>query len=150
MIKQLSPITPKQREVLEFLKSFLAENGFPPTRDEIAEHFGFKSPNAADENLRSLVKKGFIKLSAGKFRGITIINHQNKVFELPAGVVWMPVAEKSWIKCGERMPPENEAVLTWDGIIRKVHHTTFGQWQCWQPEKITHWMPLPDAPECEA
>jgi len=73
----LSTITQKQREVLEFLKIFLAENGFPPTRGEIAEHFGFKSPNAADENLRSLVKKGFIKLSAGKFRGITIIKHHN-------------------------------------------------------------------------
>ncbi|EIC83334.1 LexA repressor [Serratia sp. M24T3] len=118
MRKQLSPITPKQREVLEFLKSFLAENGFPPTRGEIAEHFGFKSPNAADENLRSLVKKGFIKLSAGKFRGITIISHH---IEQPRAAVPLAHAEwqsqvveasRKWVKCKGRYHSEqNMAAL---------------------------------------
>ncbi|WAT06469.1 LexA repressor [Rouxiella badensis] len=116
MIKQLSPITPKQREVLEFLKSFLAENGFPPTRGEIAEHFGFKSPNAADENLRSLVKKGFIKLSAGKFRGITIIKHHTvepNEMVVPDGWQLVPIepTEAMVIQGFESEPEEDDEEL---------------------------------------
>lgn len=52
-----------------------------------------------------------------------------------------------WIECSQRMPPDNESVLTWDGNFRKIYCTLLGQWQCWQPKLITHWQPLPSPPE---
>lgn len=52
-----------------------------------------------------------------------------------------------WTECSQRMPPDNESVLTWDGNFRKIYCTLLGQWQCWQPKLITHWQPLPSPPE---
>ncbi|WP_256870049.1 DUF551 domain-containing protein [Raoultella terrigena] len=52
-----------------------------------------------------------------------------------------------WIQVSEQMPENDVSVLTFDGMYRRVHHAMYGHWQCWNSEKITHWMPLPAAPQ---
>ncbi|HAI3029121.1 TPA: DUF551 domain-containing protein [Escherichia coli] len=52
-----------------------------------------------------------------------------------------------WIPVSDRMPENDVSVLTFDGMYKRVHHAMYGHWQCWEPEKITHWMPLPAAPQ---
>jgi predicted ArsR family transcriptional regulator len=51
-------LTPRQAEILAFIKRCLEDNGYPPTRAEIAQELGFKSPNAAEEHLKALARKG--------------------------------------------------------------------------------------------
>lgn len=51
-------LTPRQAEILAFIKQCLEDNGYPPTRAEIALKLGFKSPNAAEEHLKALARKG--------------------------------------------------------------------------------------------
>ncbi|WP_301691880.1 DUF551 domain-containing protein [Klebsiella pneumoniae] len=58
-----------------------------------------------------------------------------------------PVIPGRWIPVSERMPDDDVSVLTFDGMYRRVHHAMYGHWQCWNSEKITHWMPLPAAPQ---
>jgi repressor LexA len=65
-------LTTRQEEILEFIKQYLSETGFPPTRSEIAEKMGFKSPNAAEEHLRALARKGAIEVLPGTSRGIRL------------------------------------------------------------------------------
>lgn len=65
-------LTKRQSEILELIKSHIEETGFPPTRAEIAQTFGFRSPNAAEEHLRALARKGAIEISPGASRGIRI------------------------------------------------------------------------------
>ena len=73
-MNQLSdkPLTKRQQEIFDFILECMATNGAPPTRVEIAEHFGFRSPNAAEDHLKALHKKGHIELKSGTSRGIFI------------------------------------------------------------------------------
>lgn len=65
-------LTPRQAEILTFIKRCLEDNGYPPTRAEIAQELGFKSPNAAEEHLKALARKGAIEMTPGASRGIRI------------------------------------------------------------------------------
>ena len=65
-------LTKRQQEILDLIKSNLEENGLPPTRADIARTLGFKSPNAAEQHLRAIEKKGFISILAGASRGIIL------------------------------------------------------------------------------
>lgn len=65
-------LTARQQQILRFIEQRLESAGAPPTRAEIAEHFGFKSPNAAEEHLRALARKGAIELRSGAARGIRL------------------------------------------------------------------------------
>lgn len=69
-------LTARQQEVLELIKDAIATTGFPPTRAEIAEQLGFRSPNAAEEHLKALARKGAIEMMPGASRGIRIVEDQ--------------------------------------------------------------------------
>lgn len=70
-------LTGRQEQILGYIKDYLQETGFPPTRSEIAQEMGFKSPNAAEEHLRALARKGAIEMLPGTSRGIRLpINEQ--------------------------------------------------------------------------
>lgn len=66
-------LTGMQAEVLDFIRSFIFKNGWPPTRKEIGAHFGYKSPNAAQTHLNALCDKGHISILKGASRGIKVI-----------------------------------------------------------------------------
>ena len=68
----MNKLTGRQEQILNYIKEYLAETGFPPTRSEIAQEMGFKSPNAAEEHLRALARKGAIEMSPGTSRGIRL------------------------------------------------------------------------------
>ncbi len=53
-------LAPVQRATLEFLRNYIAENGYAPTLKDIADHIGVKSPSTAHFHLERLVDKGFI------------------------------------------------------------------------------------------
>lgn len=65
-------LTPRQAEVLEFIRTHTASSGYPPTRAEICRAMGFRSPNAAEEHLRALARKGVIEMAPGASRGIRV------------------------------------------------------------------------------
>jgi len=67
-----SLLTARQSEILDFIRQSLLDSGAPPTRDEIARAFGFRSLNAAEQHLQALQKKGLIELVAGTSRGIRL------------------------------------------------------------------------------
>lgn len=65
-------LTDRQGEILDFIRECIRTHGLPPTRAEIARHFGFKSPNAAEDHLRALRRQGFIELVPAISRGIRL------------------------------------------------------------------------------
>lgn len=67
-------LTQRQQEILQLIQSHIAAMGSPPTRAEIAKQMGFRSPNAAEDHLRALARKGVIELVSGTSRGIRLAN----------------------------------------------------------------------------
>ena len=65
-------LTRRQEEILNLIKEWIETTGLPPTRAEIAQHFGFSSPNAAEQHLKVLAKKGVLELVPGTSRGIRL------------------------------------------------------------------------------
>ena len=68
----MNRLTGRQEQILDYIRDYLAETGFPPTRSEIAQEMGFRSPNAAEEHLRALARKGAIEMLPGTSRGIRL------------------------------------------------------------------------------
>lgn len=65
-------LTARQAQILALIQKAIAQTGAPPTRAEIAAEMGFRSPNAAEEHLKALAKKGVIELVSGTSRGIRL------------------------------------------------------------------------------
>jgi repressor LexA len=65
-------LTARQAQILELIRQYISETGYPPTRAEIAKELGFKSANAAEEHLKALARKGAIEMIPGTSRGIRI------------------------------------------------------------------------------
>ncbi|WP_249976966.1 transcriptional repressor LexA [Vreelandella olivaria] len=68
------PLTARQQHVFDFIVKTMGEFGYPPTRAEIAKALGFRSPNAAEEHLRALERKGAIRIIRNTSRGIRLPN----------------------------------------------------------------------------
>jgi repressor LexA len=82
-------LTARQRQVLRFISEFIEKHKYPPTRSELAAHFGFRSPNAAEAHLRALESKSVIGIERGAARGITLL--PLAAGELPASARDMPL-----------------------------------------------------------
>ncbi len=76
-------LTRRQTEVLRLIRTTLRRVGRPPTRSEIAEALGFRSPNAAEDHLRALARKGAIELVPGASRGIRLLDETAEALGLP-------------------------------------------------------------------
>ena len=69
---RMNSLTNRQAQVLDLIKQYIADTGYPPTRADIARELGFKSPNAAEEHLKALARKGAIEMIPGTSRGIRL------------------------------------------------------------------------------
>jgi repressor LexA len=76
-------LTPRQRQILSLIQKVIHQTGMPPTRAEIAEALNFRSPNAAEEHLRALERKGAIELIPGTSRGIRLKDALREQLGLP-------------------------------------------------------------------
>jgi len=67
-----SPLTSRQAEILQAIRSHIAEHGRPPSRPELARALGLASTNGVFKHLAALERKGAIGLDAGLARGIRL------------------------------------------------------------------------------
>jgi repressor LexA len=68
----MEDLTPRQAQILEIIRAHIDESGMPPTRADICRIMRFKSPNAAEEHLRTLARKGAIEMLPGMSRGLRL------------------------------------------------------------------------------
>ena len=80
-------LTRRQQEIVNLIRRQIEKNGLPPTRADICEALGFKSPNAAESHLRALEAKGAIEMMPGASRGIRIVAQGARAPEFSLPVV---------------------------------------------------------------
>jgi repressor LexA len=72
-------LTPRQREILDFVKEFILESGYPPSVREIGRHFRIY-PRAVFDHLKALEKKGYLRRRHTTSRGIEILEFTERKF----------------------------------------------------------------------
>ncbi|SRR6266511_3110669 len=71
-----SLLTPRQREIFEFIREKIEGRGYGPTVREIGKAFDIASPNGVMCHLKALETKGFIKREGFSARAIEIVGHK--------------------------------------------------------------------------
>jgi len=79
------PLTKRQKEILDYVESFIDEQGYAPSFEEIAESFGYSSLATVHEHLSNLERKGYIRKSYNESRSIELLGQEKgtPVVELP-------------------------------------------------------------------
>ena len=73
-IYSMNEPTRRQQQILDFILKQQRTEGATPTCQEIAEEFGFRSPNSVTQHLRLLRQKGCLESDSGKARSLRVIS----------------------------------------------------------------------------
>src|SRR5689334_4142633 len=65
-------LTPRQRQILDWIRGYIDARGMPPTRAEIAAGLGFSTASSAEDHLQALARKGAVELIPGASRGLRV------------------------------------------------------------------------------
>lgn len=65
-------LSPKRRAILEYIESFVQENGYAPSVREIGDAVGLRSPSTVHAHLRILEENGYLQKSKGKTRTLSL------------------------------------------------------------------------------
>jgi len=69
-------LTDRQRQTLNFIRSFIDENGYPPKLKEIGNHLGITSRGTVHRYILALEDENLIRVSTGRSRGIELIDDE--------------------------------------------------------------------------
>jgi repressor LexA len=86
-----SALTQRQAEILGFIQTRIQHLGFPPTISEIQSQFSFKSPNAVQEHLKALERKGQIRRSPNRWRGLELVTSSSRKDEAVQSTISIPL-----------------------------------------------------------
>lgn len=84
-------ITPKQQEILDFLKKEILTKGYPPAVREICEAVHLKSTSSVHSHLETLEKNGYIRRDPTKPRAIEIIDDSFNYLRTEAEIASIPI-----------------------------------------------------------
>jgi len=77
-------LTPRQREILDWIQAFCRRQGAPPTVREIGEAFAMRSTGSVRDHLEALRRKGFLGNSrARRHRGLALIRPVREIVQVP-------------------------------------------------------------------
>lgn len=71
------PLTRRQKQILDHIGDYIADRGYAPSFEEIAEHFGYSSLATVHEHLSNLERKGYIRKTYNESRSIELVEKGN-------------------------------------------------------------------------
>ena len=84
-------VTERQRAILDYLRAFVDEHGYPPTVREIGEAVGLRSPSTVHAHLAQLERAGLLRRDPTKPRAIELTDRRRRLDESPADVHRLPL-----------------------------------------------------------
>jgi repressor LexA len=82
----MNNLSPRQQQILDFLRAFIEEHDYPPSIRDIQEGCGISSTSVVDYNLRKLEEKGYIRRDREISRGIELLGSRGRrarIIEVP-------------------------------------------------------------------
>jgi repressor LexA len=84
-------VTERQRAILDYLRGFVEEHGYPPTVREIGAAVGLRSPSTVHAHLAQLERAGLLRRDPTKPRALELTDRRREVEERPADVRKLPL-----------------------------------------------------------
>jgi len=69
----MQPLTPRQKQILDFIVGYIDDNGYPPTIRAIGHELCIRSTNGVTEHLKALERKGYIAREYNMSRAIRVL-----------------------------------------------------------------------------
>ena len=114
------PRTERQKEVFDYLVSFLERRGYIPTYTQIAKHLGVKSRATVAKHIQALVRLGLVTIIRQGSSSQIVINQQ----ELPPSDLLCEIPMMGFIAAGEPILALGESIE----IARARETATFSRW----------------------
>ena len=76
-------LTPKQKEILDFITAYTKEHGYAPSLEEIGTEFELKAVSTVHQHVEALKKKGFLLKGMNQPRGIQTLRETPDTTEIP-------------------------------------------------------------------
>ncbi|PIE52166.1 repressor LexA [Candidatus Fermentibacteria bacterium] len=76
-------LTARQRQFLEYIESFIADRGYPPSIREIQNSFGLKSTKGVKDHIDRLVERGYLLREDGAARALALSSSVNRTVRYP-------------------------------------------------------------------
>ena len=76
-------LTARQRQVLEYISTFISEHSYPPSIRDIQKHFGLKSTKGVKDHIDRLVEKGYLNRTDGAARALEVVGRSSSVRTVP-------------------------------------------------------------------
>jgi repressor LexA len=70
----LGPLTTRQREVLEFIRDYTRDKGYPPSVRDIAAGVGLSSVSSAQAHLVTLGERGYLRRDESRPRALVLLD----------------------------------------------------------------------------
>jgi len=84
-------VTERQRAILDYLREFVDDHGYPPTVREIGEAVGLRSPSTVHAHLAQLERAGLLRRDPTKPRAIELTDRRRELEASPADVHRLPL-----------------------------------------------------------
>src|SRR3989344_2035150 len=91
-------LTPKQKKVLDFVKSYSKKHAYPPSLSEIGKHLKVSSPATVHQHLEAIASKGFLEPEKPQKRSIVISEAEptDSPYSGPVGLDSFITMERFW------------------------------------------------------
>jgi len=76
-------LTKRQREILDYIRLFIRENGYSPSLEEIGKHFGLSSVATVHKHVQHLVQKGQLRKAWNRSRSVEPVEDDPHLGEIP-------------------------------------------------------------------